>query len=137
MDRRRFLKASATGAALPVAGGLSAISTGANAASAPPKGNRVLIRDAYLVTMDPKLGELRGDLLMENGRIAAIGKDLKVSGAEVVDGRDTIALPGFIDTHRHTWQSAVRHIGSDWTFLQYLTTSFSKFGIHFRPQDVH
>mgnify|MGYP006275754233 CR=1 FL=1 len=135
MDRRRFFKTAAAGT-LPLAAA-TLTSSPAAAASAPPRGNRVLIRGAYLVTLDPKLGELRGDVLIESGRIAAIGQDLKAGGAEVVDARDMIAIPGFIDSHRHTWQSAVRHIGSDWTFLQYLTTSFTKFGIHFRPQDVY
>ena len=72
MDRRRFFKTAAAGT-LPLAAA-TLTSSPAAAASAPPRGNRVLIRGAYLVTLDPKLGELRGDVLIESGRIAAIGQ---------------------------------------------------------------
>jgi 5-methylthioadenosine/S-adenosylhomocysteine deaminase len=133
VTRRNFFKSAGVAGLAGVAG--SAALSPAHAAA--PKRERVLIRGAYLVTLDPKLGELRGDILIDGGRIVSVGGTAPASGADVVDARDTIALPGFIDTHRHTWQSAVRHIGSDWTLFQYLTTAFNRFGMHFRPQDVY
>jgi len=82
---------------------------------------RTLIKNAaYILTMDPALGELRNaDLLIEGTTIAAIGHSLIVSDAEVVDASRMIVLPGFVDTHRHTWQSLARNIASDWSLAQY------------------
>ncbi|MGO2113069.1 MAG: amidohydrolase family protein, partial [Pseudoclavibacter sp.] len=59
-----------------------------------------------------------------------------VADADVIDGRGRILTPGFVDTHRHTWQSLVRHLATDWTLGQYFE------GIHFglsalyRPEDT-
>lgn len=138
-SRRHFLKKSVALAGLPVAGGTAALAatTDAAAAQGAPKSGRVLLRNGYFITQDPKLGEFRGDLLMEDGRISAMGKGLKAPGAEVIDASDMIITPGFMDSHRHLWQSALRHIGADWTFPQYLKVMFFSFGTNFRPQDVY
>ena len=66
---------------------------------------RTLIRGADVLTMDPTLGEQPAtDILVENGRIAAVGKGLDADGAEVIDARGMILMPGMIDGHRHVWQ---------------------------------
>lgn len=81
---------------------------------------RKVIRNAYVVSVDPEVGNLpEGDILVEGSRIAAIGRGLAVDGAEEIDGRGRIAIPGFVDTHRHTWQSLLRAVGADWTLAQY------------------
>src|SRR6476646_1948741 len=41
------------------------------------------------------------DILIKDGRIAAIGESLSVSNAEVVDAAGLIALPGLVDLHTH------------------------------------
>ena len=70
---------------------------------------RTLIRNATVITVDPKLGDLhRGDILIDGAKIAAVGRNLKADGAEVIDANGMIAIPGFVDTHRHTWQSLLR-----------------------------
>ncbi len=48
-----------------------------------------------------------------------------------------IVLPGFVDTHRHTWQALIRNIGSDWTLAQYFAGVRGVLGGVFRPQDNH
>ncbi len=48
------------------------------------------------------------DVLVRDGRIAAIGRNLPVpAGAEVVDGRGKTLLPGLIDAHTHTFGDAL------------------------------
>ena len=47
------------------------------------------------------------DVLVEDGRIAGIGK-LKVSGATVIDGTGKTLLPGLIDAHTHSWGDALQ-----------------------------
>ncbi|MDP9429671.1 MAG: dihydroorotase [Actinomycetota bacterium] len=46
-------------------------------------------------------GEDAADILVEDGRIAAIGERLSATGAEVVDAAGLIALPGLVDLHTH------------------------------------
>src|SRR5438874_1325873 len=76
---------------------------------------RLVIRNGTVITIDPQLGDLeRADVLVEDGRIAAVGPDLDVADAAVVDATDRIVMPGLVDTHRHTWQALFRNIGSDW-----------------------
>ena len=48
-----------------------------------------------------------------------------------------IVIPGFIDSHRHTWQSQVRQLAVDWPFIRYLQDMFGKFGTNYRPEDVY
>ncbi|MEU5262741.1 amidohydrolase family protein [Amycolatopsis sp. NPDC021455] len=97
-----------------------------------------LLRGGMVVSMDPAVGELpRGDVLLEDGRIAAVGADLDAPGAEVIDASGKIVLPGFVDTHRHTWQTAFRGVGANWTFGQYRVAMHSTLGPHYRPEDVY
>lgn len=75
-----------------------------------PEREEFVIRRAHMLTMDATLGNLpQGDVHVRNGEILAVGNDLSVpSQAQVLDGRDRIVLPGFIDTHWHLWNSALR-----------------------------
>ena len=78
----------------------------------------------------------RGDVLVEDDRVATAGRDLSVD-AEVVDCRDRIVLPGLVDTHRHLWQSALRGIAADWTLGQYFARMRGRLGGRFRPEDTY
>src|SRR5258708_20621526 len=87
--------------------------------------------------MDPALGELpSADVLIENGAISAVGPNLDAPGAEVIDATSMIVMPGFVDTHRHTWQTAVRHSYADVDPLQYFAEMLAPVGAAYRPEDV-
>jgi cytosine/adenosine deaminase-related metal-dependent hydrolase len=60
--------------------------------------------------MDDALGDVpAGDLLIADGRIAAVGTKVgPPSDAEIIDAADHIVLPGFVDTHFHMWNSVLR-----------------------------
>ncbi|MGW7533237.1 amidohydrolase family protein [Amycolatopsis sp. NPDC054798] len=98
---------------------------------------RTLLRNGTVVSLDPAVGELpRGDVLIEDGRIAAVGPALRAD-AEIVDAAGKIVLPGFVDTHRHTWQTAFRGMGADWTFAEYRAAMHGTLRPHYRPEDVY
>jgi 5-methylthioadenosine/S-adenosylhomocysteine deaminase len=67
--------------------------------------------------MDPDLGEgvvgllKESDILLEGGKIAALGQNLRGYGAQVVDATGKIVMPGFVDAHNHLWQSLIRGCG--------------------------
>lgn len=75
-----------------------------------PERTDTLIRNAYIVTMDPLLGDLREtDILVRDGRIERIGKNLETgSGVDTFDASGLIIMPGLIDTHWHMWTTLIR-----------------------------
>jgi 5-methylthioadenosine/S-adenosylhomocysteine deaminase len=101
-----------------------------------PMAERTLIRGAHVISIDASIGEIAGgDILIEGRRIAAVGPALHAVDAQVVDATGMIALPGFVDTHRHTWQALIRGIGADWTLAQYFQGVRGVLGGVFRPED--
>jgi cytosine/adenosine deaminase-related metal-dependent hydrolase len=100
--------------------------------------SRILIRNACVVTLDPGIGDFaRADVLVEGDKIAAVGPDLEVGEAEVWDGTYRIVLPGFVDAHRHTWQTTMRNLNSDMTFVEYFTRLLPAIGFIHRPEDMY
>ena len=137
IDRRDFLRIGGLGGAA-LASGVAATGIGATSAqAAAPRGKRILLRGGYVMTMDPRLGDLRADILIDNGVIASVAPNISAGGAEVVDASGSIVIPGFIDSHRHTWQSQVRQLAVDWPFQDYLKNMFGFFGTNYRPEDVY
>lgn len=99
---------------------------------------RTLITGGCVVTMDPAVGDLkRGDVLVEDGVVVAVGERVEAGDAEVIDAADRIVMPGFVDNHRHTWQTGFRGIGADWTFAEYLAAIHGTIRPCFRPEDVY
>src|SRR5256714_8005817 len=99
---------------------------------------RLLIRNGFVVSMDPEVGDVPyGDVLVEDGKIAEVGRALDVSEAEEIDATGMIVMPGFVDTHRHTWQTPVRGVLPCCTLDHYFAVMLGSVGGHYRPEDVH
>ena len=101
--------------------------------------SRTLIKGGYVVTMDPRVGELpRGDVLIDGERIAAIGPHLDApDGAATIDAAGMIVLPGLVNGHLHTWQSALRGIAGDWTVTRYMQAMHRGLATLYRPEDIY
>ena len=70
---------------------------------------RIVVRGAEIVTMDAALGDFsQADILVEDGKIGAVGPSLQAADAEPIDGSGMIALPGIIDAHTCLWQTVLR-----------------------------
>ena len=95
-----------------------------------------LIRGATIVTMDAQ-GELEGDILVRGGEIAAIGPSLPAGEGEVVDARGCIVIPGLVNAHMHTWQTALRSLASNWTLPEYFRKMHAGLATVFEPADLH
>src|SRR4249919_635475 len=99
---------------------------------------RLLIRNGFVVSIDPEVGDLPdGEVLVEDGKIVDVGTDLGVSDAEQIDASGMIIMPGFVDTHRHTWQTPVRGVLPCCTLDNYFAVMLGSVGGHYRPEDVH
>ena len=107
LTRRTVLEgAAASGAIGCLPTGLAAQS--GRAEPLPARGD-IVIRGANVLTMDERLGDFAsGAVHIRDGAIAAVGESVNVSGAEVIDGRGLICMPGFVDTHWHLWISMLR-----------------------------
>ncbi|MCG7416517.1 MULTISPECIES: amidohydrolase family protein [Microbacterium] len=100
---------------------------------------RTLLRGGTVITA-VRPGEVLTDtdiLIGADGTIEAIGQGLDAADAEVIDVRGRIVHPGFVDTHRHTWQSVVRNLASDWSLTEYLAGLHTGLSKHFRPEDTY
>ncbi|MGZ8155009.1 MAG: amidohydrolase family protein, partial [Burkholderiales bacterium] len=76
---------------------------------------RTLLKNATIISMDPKIGEIAGgDILIEGEKIAAVGREIAADGAQTIDATDKIVIPGMVNAHIHTWEFALRGIGADW-----------------------
>ncbi|WP_271220507.1 amidohydrolase family protein [Streptosporangium carneum] len=98
----------------------------------------MLVTGGTVIDTDPGPRVLPGaDVLVEDGVIAAVGRELAAEADEVVDATGLIVLPGFVDTHRHLWQSVLRSVAADATLGGYLDLVLGGFAPAFRAEDVY
>ncbi|GGN58980.1 TRZ/ATZ family hydrolase [Streptomyces albiflavescens] len=99
--------------------------------------NRMLLRSGHVVSMDPDIGDLpRGDVFIEDGKIAAVEREI-TADAEVLDMTGRIVVPGFVDTHRHTWEAPIRGCAPDATLDDYFVDVLDTFAPVYTPEDVY
>ncbi|HEY8359646.1 MAG TPA: amidohydrolase family protein [Ramlibacter sp.] len=96
----------------------------------------ILIRGATVVTMD-RQGDLpRGDILVAGGRIVEIAPVIHVDGVEVVNASGCIVIPGLVNAHMHTWQTALRGVAANWTLLEYFRNMHAGLATVFGARDL-
>jgi len=82
-----------------------------------PQGS-LLLRNARIITMKGQEVLERADILIENNRIKAVGRRLKVpAGTKIMDMRGKTIVPGFVDTHAHFRHPVNLHRGQFWPYL--------------------
>ncbi|MDF3143057.1 MULTISPECIES: amidohydrolase family protein [unclassified Streptomyces] len=99
--------------------------------------HRILLRAGHVLSMDPDIGDLpQGDVLIEDGKIAAVRPEISAD-AEVLDMTGRIVIPGFVDTHRHTWEAPIRGVAPDATLDDYFVDILDTFAPLYTPEDVY
>lgn len=153
--RRGFLKAAAaSGAGVGLMGMAGCNDTDAAADNTPQPpvnsgsaGTRYVIRNGSVLSMDPAVGDFeRADVLVEGNKIVAVGPNLSAGNASIIDATGRIVMPGFIDTHHHLFETALRSYLADGLLFDGLDASItqnyfqkilSTFAPVYRPQDVY
>jgi 5-methylthioadenosine/S-adenosylhomocysteine deaminase len=139
IDRRTVLAATtALGAAALMSTRASAQTPApATGAALPARGNFV-VRGAHVLTMDRDLGDLpTGEVHVRDGAIVAVGVAVNASGAEAIDGKGMICMPGFVDTHWHHWTTLLRPVmQADDPKRTYFPVTFG-LGLHYAPEDSY
>ena len=96
--------------------------------------DKILIRNGCVLTLGARTqNHPQADVIVEDGRVAEVGSDLRARGAEVIDATNTIVMPGFVDTHRHVWKSLFRNLGG----AEGDAVSPAAYGPHYQPDDVY
>jgi cytosine/adenosine deaminase-related metal-dependent hydrolase len=153
-SRRDFLKATAATGAAAASLNLFAARPAAADGGDPPedhgrRGRRYIIRGGSVMSMDPNVGDFaQADVLVEGKQILAVGPNLHAGDADVIDARGRVVMPGFIDTHHHQFETALRSFLADGilindhsntpsgniTYYEYILLTFAPV---YRPQDVY
>jgi cytosine/adenosine deaminase-related metal-dependent hydrolase len=100
---------------------------------------RTLIRGATVLSMDGDIGNLAcGDILIEGSTITAIGENLEACDSVVIEASGMIAMPGMVDTHRHSWEGQLRRINPNAATLEdYCNATHFSFAKYYRPADMY
>ncbi len=98
---------------------------------------RTLIRGATVITLDAQGDLPQADVLVTGDTITEIAPALHVDDAQVVDATGCILIPGLVNAHMHTWQTALRGVAANWTLLEYFKNMHAGLATVFEPQDLY
>lgn len=97
----------------------------------------LLFKNGCVLSMDPAIGDLPcGDVLVDGERIVAVAPSLEADAAHVIDARGTVVMPGLINAHIHTWETALRGLGGDWAGSDYFNFFHARLAPLFTPEDT-
>ncbi|RNA66776.1 amidohydrolase family protein [Alteribacter keqinensis] len=81
--------------------------------------DKLIIKNGIM--LDKHFNKRKADILIEGKYIKDVQPGLPVNNeTETIDAEGKIVMPGFVDSHRHVWESLIRHTGTDWSLPQYL-----------------
>jgi cytosine/adenosine deaminase-related metal-dependent hydrolase len=137
VSRRGFLVTGGAGLAAGVLGAMAVRSTpSAQQGGAGARTSRLLLKGGCVLSLDPKVGDFEAaDVLIDGQRIAEVRPNI-TAAADVVDASNMIVMPGFVDTHRHMWQGALRNILPDGLLSDYSRDITGAARAVFRPEDA-
>ncbi len=99
---------------------------------------QILIKNGSIISMDRKIGDFdRGDILIENDKISKIARSVRAPKASMIDAKDMIVMPGFVNAHIHTWQTGLRGIAGNWSIPEYLHTMHANIAPRYTAHDTY
>lgn len=99
--------------------------------------SRTIIRGGTVLSMDAAIvGGESVDVLIDGGRIVEVGPKLEVESAEVIDATGMIVMPGFVDSHRHTYQSLVKGVLPACTLSEFMARILGVVVPRVTPEDM-
>ena len=100
----------------------------------------LVIRGCGIFTMNRSREQIpTGDIHIASGRLVHVGLPLAEmpEGVDVIDARGKVAIPGFVSTHHHLFQSLLRGFAPNADTLEWLPTCIFSTSPHSRPEDLY
>ncbi|WP_346913073.1 amidohydrolase family protein [uncultured Roseibium sp.] len=151
--RRDYLGLAGTASAEAAAATFSGSTAAQDAAAATlpngigEAGRKVLIKGGAVLSVDDSVGNFAvGDVLIDGNLIAEVGANIDAPDAVVIDASGKIVMPGFIDTHHHQFETALRGVLADAILINdgrpeseynYYEKMLQTFSMVYRPEDVY
>ncbi|WP_037078495.1 amidohydrolase family protein [Neorhizobium vignae] len=106
-----------------------------------------LIRGGAVLSMDNVVGNFsKGDVLIRGSRIVEVAASITAPEAAIIEAFGMVVMPGFVDTHHHQFETALRSLLADAILINdgrpesaanYYEWMLQKFSVLYRPQDVY
>ncbi len=103
---------------------------------------QLLVSGGHVITMDDARRSLEADIAIVDGRIAGLGarSDLVAQHGEpdeVLDASGRYVIPGLINAHTHTFQSALRGLGDGYGLSEWRTRLTQPAYMHLTAEDAY
>ncbi|MDA0525272.1 amidohydrolase family protein [Methanococcoides alaskense] len=81
----------------------------------------IIIKNGYVLTMDPELGDLKnGVVVIDDGSIVEVAESTEATADTVIDARGGVVMPGFVNTHTHAGMTLFRGYADDLPLASWL-----------------
>lgn len=98
----------------------------------------ILIKQGTVILLENGIFRpVLADVLVKNDKIFKIETEIHHPADEIIDATGMIVMPGFVDTHRHLWETAFKGIACNWSLMEYLNGVLGGIAPHFAPDDVY
>lgn len=97
----------------------------------------ILIKNAYILTMQEGDAPFLGDILIEGDTIRQIGTSIDAEADEVIAGDGKAAMPGLVNAHQHTPMSLLRGFSDDLKLMDWLDRKMLPAEANMTPEDIY
>ncbi len=98
----------------------------------------LLIKDGYIITMAPNRQVFkRGSIAVVNGKIVAVGENVKGKAEKIIDARGKVVLPGLVNGHTHLPMVLLRGVADDMPLKEWLSTKIWPIEKNLSAKDCH
>lgn len=102
----------------------------------------IIIKDTLLIPLDGEAREkpwISGDIVIEGDTIKELGRNLseKYPGYEIINGKDSLILPGFINCHTHAAMTMLRGYADDMHLMDWLEQKIWPREAHLKEEDIY
>ena len=100
---------------------------------------RILLKGGIVLTLDRQIGDFaQADVLIEDGKIREVRPNIAADAAAVIEAANRILVPGFIDTHSHSYQGLLRtSLPNGLVDPDYNRDVQNNLTLHYSPADVY
>lgn len=99
----------------------------------------IVLKDILAILPEGEKDEIREtSIYIEGSRIAAIGdKPAGFTQDKVIDGKDRLVIPGFVNCHTHSYMAFMRNVADDLSFMDWLFGSIDPIEQQMTDEDTY